>query len=116
MYNQGLGSNGITIDGLDKRGYSSLDYTIIKGQVDNISGIFGFDDNTKIKPNSKLIILADGKIIFESKYINDITNSLEINTDIKKETKVITFRFETEIKSDVIPSILFVDIKVRKSS
>jgi len=114
-YDSGLGYDGITIEGPDKRGYAFIEYKIVKGEYDEISGIFGFDDNTKIRPDSKLTILADSKVIFKSKPINDSVNSINIKVPINNDTKKIAFRFETEIKSGLIPKIIFADVKARNA-
>lgn len=113
-YDTGLGYDGITIEGTDNRGYAFIEYKIASGKYDEVSGIFGFDDNTKIKPNSKLTIFIDNAVVLESEPINESKNSIDIKVPISKDAKTIGFKIETEIKSDVIPKIVFADIKLHK--
>lgn len=116
-YTSGLGYDGNTIEGLDKRGFAFVEYKISSGKYDKITGIFGFDDKTEIKPNSTLSIFIDNSMIYKSEPINEKIESIEIKVPINKDVKIlktIGFKFETEIKSDVIPKIVFADIKLQK--
>lgn len=113
-YDTGLGSDGLTIEGFDKRGFSYIEYVVQSGGFTEISGVFGFDDTTEIRPDSKLIIYADGNIVYESEYINEEQNSIEIHAPISSDTKKIAFRFETSIEQDLIPKIVFAQIEAHR--
>lgn len=114
VYDTGLGSDGLTIEGFDKRGFSYIEYVVKSGGFTEISGVFGFDDTTEIRPDSKLIIYADGNIIYESEYINEEQNSIEIHAPISSDTKKIAFKFETNIEQDFIPKIVFAQIEAHR--
>lgn len=114
VYDTGLGSDGLTIEGFDKRGFSYIEYVVQSGGFTEISGVFGFDDTTEIRPDSKLIIYADGSSIYESEYINEDQNSIEIHAPISSDTKKIAFRFETSIEQDTIPKIVFAQIEAHR--
>lgn len=111
----GLGYDGLTADGTDNGGYAYIEYWILSGSYDKITGVFGFDDSTKVKPNSKLLIRADDKTIFESGTINGDINSLDIDVPIGADTKTISFRIETTLDgSGLIPKIVFANIAARR--
>ena len=113
-YTSGLGYDGNTIEGPDKTGFSFIEYRIASGKYDEITGIFGFDDKTEAKPSSKLLIYVDNSVIYESEPINEDKKSIEVKVPINKDAKTIGFKIETEIKSDIIPKIVFADIKLQK--
>lgn len=114
-YNSGLGYDGNTVEGLDKRGFAFVEYRIASGKYDELTGIFAFDDKTKVKPHSKLSVIVNDSVVYESEPINENRTSIEVNVPIEKDAETIGFKFETEIKSDIIPKIVFADIKLQKA-
>lgn len=115
IYKTGLGIDGLPNDGIQKVNFSLVKYKILKGKYSEISGVFGFDDRTKVKGASKLIILSDEKVIFESPQIDEKKTSIDIKTAIPENTKEITVRMETGIVNNTIPKVVFGDIKVKKA-
>lgn len=114
-YNSGLGYDGNTVEGLDKRGFAFVEYGITSGKYDELTGIFAFDDKTKVKPDSKLSVTVNDAVVYESEPINENKTSMKITVPLGEGAKTIGFKFETEIKSDSIPKIVFADIRLQKS-
>ena len=113
LYNNGLGIDGITIEGKDLREFSFIKYKILKGQYSEVRAILGFDDSTKVKSDCKLTAYADDKKIYESPFINSKVNSVNIEFKLPKDIKTISFRFDFHVVNGVTPKIILVDLKAK---
>jgi len=114
-FKSGLGIDGLTSEGSDTRDFAFVTYKVLKGKYSEVSGILGFDDHTRVKADSKMIVYANGKKIFESPKIDSQTPSVDVKFSIPQDTNNITFRFETNVIDNNIPKIVFADAKAKRA-
>jgi hypothetical protein len=113
-YQHGVGMDGLTIEGKDLREFSFIKYKILQGQYSEVRCIFGFDDRTKVKSDTKLTAYADDKKIFESPVINSKVNSINIKFQLPMNIKTISFRIDTHVVNGTTPKIILADLKAKK--
>ena len=114
LYNNGLGIDGLDIDGKDPREFSFIKYKILQGQYSEVRAILGFDDSTKVKSDCKLTAYADDKKIYESSVINSKVNSINIKFSLPNNISTISFRIDFHVVNGTTPKIVLADLEAKK--
>lgn len=113
-YDNGLGMDGYSAEGYDAKGFASIKYKILDNKFKSFTGVFGFDDSTKLFADSKLTVFIDNNKVYESITINSQNKYTEVNIPIPQNSNEVAFRIETTIVKGEIPKIVLADIKAKK--